>query len=149
MSCFSSAPSKGPLKPWDDPMSYPAIGGITRLKRTTFANFITACGGKKTVIFVPNYGAGDIIHPTEVEGIKLINVTESNKVHYLTPIKKWINPSDCVDMDCDARRKLLIKDLDGSMFGNTGGSIVARSEYQWDGDRSYGLGWSFFLCFLS
>eukprot|EP00794_Sanderia_malayensis_P001202 gene1202-575_t len=70
----------------------------------------TACGGKETTIFVPNAAYGDIMHPTELESISLINVTEANKVGLLQPITKWINPSDCVDMDCDARRKLVIKD---------------------------------------
>eukprot|EP00794_Sanderia_malayensis_P006712 gene6712-7474_t len=140
MASFTSNPSAGPLKPWDNPMSYPAIGGIVRFKRTTFANFVTACGGKETTIFVPNAAYGDIMHPTELESISLINVTEANKVGLLQPITKWINPSDCVDMDCDARRKLVIKDIDGSMFGAAGSSIISKSEYQWGGDRRFGLG---------
>ncbi len=140
MSTFSSFPSKGPFKPWDDPLDNPAIGGIVRFNRTTFANFITACNGKKTVIFMPNGASGDIMHPTEMQAIKYINVTEGNKVHYPKPTLKYVNPADCVDMDCDGLRKLLIKDIDGSAFGTAGGSIVARSEYQWDGDRGFGLG---------
>ena len=140
MSMFSSKPSSAPMMPWDDPMSYPAIGGIVRFTRVTFANFRSACGGKETVIFLPNLGDGDIFHPTELSGIVLHNVTEANKMHHSRPSKKWINPSDCVDMDCDALRKIVIKDIDGSMFGTAGGSVISRSEYQWGGDRSFGLG---------
>ena len=58
------------------------------------------------------------------------------------PIKKWINPADCVDMDCDARRKLLFTDKDGTYFGKAGTSVVPKSEFGWDdvSDRSWGLG---------
>ena len=51
-----------------------------------------------------------------------------------------INPSDCVDMDCDGLKKALLKDLDGSFFGGSGGAIIPESEWEWDGDRRRGLG---------
>ena len=139
VSAFISAATPGPLKPWNKPMSYPAIGGKTTYNRTTFANFIEACG-KKTIIFSTNRANGDISHPTDLQDITLINVTESMKIFITTPTTGWINPSDCVDMDCDELRKIVFKDIDGSFFGTVGGSLVSRSEYQWDGDRRYGLG---------
>lgn len=49
------------------------------------------------------------------------------------------NPSDCVDMDCDAKKKTLLKDLDGSFLGAVG-TVVPQSEYEWDGDPRRGLG---------
>ena len=59
--------------------------------------------------------------------------------------KMWINPSDCVDMDCDARRKVLITDIDGTFFGKAGDTLISKSEFGWSGDgfgtdRSWGLG---------
>jgi len=36
-----------------------------------------------------------------------------------------INPSDCVDMDCDAKKKVLIKDFDGGLLGAPG-AIVSQ-----------------------
>jgi hypothetical protein len=44
-------------------------------------------------------------------------------------------------MDCDGLKKALILDLDGT-FLETGsaGSIVAESEWEWDGDPRRGLG---------
>ncbi|CAG5091675.1 Oidioi.mRNA.OKI2018_I69.PAR.g13192.t1.cds [Oikopleura dioica] len=62
-----------------------------------------------------------------------------------------VNLADCVDMTCDGMRKLLLKDMDGTLTG-TGSetSIISQSEYQWRGvdgffwsdnvDDSYGLG---------
>ena len=43
-------------------------------------------------------------------------------------------------MDCDARRQLLITDLDGSFSGKAGNTIISKAEYQWGGDPGFGLG---------
>lgn len=50
-----------------------------------------------------------------------------------------VNPADCVDMDCDAKKKTLLKDLDGSLLGAVG-AVVPQSEFQWGGDPRRGLG---------
>lgn len=34
-----------------------------------------------------------------------------------------INPSDCVDMECDGKKNILIKDMDGSVLGSPGSII--------------------------
>lgn len=49
------------------------------------------------------------------------------------------NPSDCVDMDCDAKKKTMLKDLDGSFLGSVG-AVVPQSEFEWDGDSRRGVG---------
>jgi hypothetical protein len=44
-------------------------------------------------------------------------------------------------MDCDGKKKSIVKDLDGSFVG--GGrpaTLLPDSAYEWDGDRSRGLG---------
>lgn len=53
-----------------------------------------------------------------------------------------MNPSDCVDMDCDGRRQLLITDIDGSFTGKAGNTIIGKAEYEWGGNPSFGLGMS-------
>lgn len=136
---FISTTTPGPLKPWHEPTANPAIGGRSSFNRTLFANFVKACG-KTTPIFKTNPFNGDASHPMELQAISLINVTEDLKASIQTPTMKWVNPADCVDMDCDGLRKIVIKDIDGSFFGNPGGSLISRSEYQWDGARSFGLG---------
>ena len=50
-----------------------------------------------------------------------------------------INPSDCVDMDCDGLKKVIITDTDGSYFGHQG-TALSISEMFWDGDPRRGLG---------
>ena len=42
-------------------------------------------------------------------------------------------------MDCDGFKKLLIRDLDGSVLGSPG-TLIADAAYQWDGDPRRGLG---------
>lgn len=42
-------------------------------------------------------------------------------------------------MDCDAKKKTLLKDLDGSFLGAEG-SVIPQSEFEWDGDPRRGLG---------
>ena len=43
-------------------------------------------------------------------------------------------------MDCDARRKVLVTDRDGTYFGKKGTTVISKSEYEWDGARVWGLG---------
>ena len=50
-----------------------------------------------------------------------------------------INSADCVDMDCDAMKKALVKDLDGSFLGHIG-AMIPQSEFEWDVNPSRGLG---------
>lgn len=42
-------------------------------------------------------------------------------------------------MDCDAKKKSMLKDLDGSFLG-TVGAVIPFSEYEWNGDRRHGVG---------
>lgn len=56
---------------------------------------------------------------------------------------RWVNPSDCVDMDCDGRRQVLITDIDGSFTGKAGNTIISKAEFEWDGNPSFGLGMVF------
>ena len=62
------------------------------------------------------------------------------QIRYVTPDAKLIDPSNCVDMDCDARRKLMVTDLDGSTFGKAGIIIIPKSEHEWGGEKAFGLG---------
>lgn len=42
-------------------------------------------------------------------------------------------------MVCDAKRKSLLRDMDGSFLGNSG-SVVPQAEYEWNGNRQLGIG---------
>mgnify|MGYP001795108719 CR=1 FL=1 len=68
------------------------------------------------------------------------NTDKQSRVHLSIPSTRWVNPSDCVDMDCDALRQALVKDLDGTLTGYAKGSVISMAEYEWGGNPSFGLG---------
>jgi len=41
-----------------------------------------------------------------------------------------INPADCVDMECDAKKKVIIKDEDGSFLGGVG-TVLPDVSLEW------------------
>jgi len=47
------------------------------------------------------------------------NIDNACRVHVDMPSIGRVNPSDCVDMDCNGMKMVLLKDLDGS-FTATG-----------------------------
>ncbi|XP_048575327.1 fibrocystin-L-like isoform X2 [Nematostella vectensis] len=135
---FVSSPGAGPTLSWEGPMSYPAIYGHTRFQNVAFEHFTVSCD-KRDFAVVPNLWVGDITHPMDTKGITYNNVDTESIIYFITPTTQWINPSDCVDMDCDARRQLLIRDLDGSFSGRAS-TLISKAEYEWDGNPRFGLG---------
>ncbi|XP_024153621.1 PKHD1 like 1, tandem duplicate 1 isoform X2 [Oryzias melastigma] len=136
---FASGHNTAPFKPHHLNMNYNAIKGLMTVRDTTFVNFNDICSGQKDFMFITNPINEDLQHPVQVSGIKMINSNEQNKVFVHRPDVGKANPADCVDMDCDAKKKTLLKDLDGSFLGAVG-SVVPQSEYEWGGDPRRGLG---------
>ena len=103
-------------KPWHDPGSYPAIRGTMYLNSVTFANFGNECGGRNVAIRT-NPAYEDMQMPIIATNISYINVEMSHQVFYDNPSLGKVNPADCVDMPCDAKKKTLIIDNDGTLSG--------------------------------
>lgn len=141
LSSFTSSTGLAPKSSWHGVNSYPAIRGVVRLNDVGFAHFETKCGSD-SVAFTTNPKSPDVFHPVEAQGISLYNV-DNDKLFYIPPSDiKWVNPSDCIDMDCDGAKHVLIKDLDGTLTGVSGGSVISKAEYEWNGDPQRGLGTS-------
>ena len=108
----------------------------------TFAGFTTRCGASSTAIS-SNPDSSDMMHPTISERNFMINVDEDNKIFINRPKLEWVTSEEkarCIDMDCDGGKKILIKD-DGSMTGSGFAStIIAQSDFEWNGDTRRGLG---------
>uniref|UniRef100_A0A8C1B8X1 PKHD1 like 1, tandem duplicate 2 n=1 Tax=Cyprinus carpio carpio TaxID=630221 RepID=A0A8C1B8X1_CYPCA len=136
---FESNHNTGPQKPLTGLMSYNAIAGIMTVSDTTFVGFKSVCTTERNYMFMTNPGNEDLQHPISVERISKINSTEDSLAFIHRPDLSKVNPSDCVDMDCDAKKKTFLKDLDGSFLGAVG-AVVPESEYEWDGDPRHGLG---------
>ena len=128
-------------KPWHFSKSYNAIRGTTYLDRVTFVNYGDECNGFNVALRTnPSYE--DMQMPVISSNINYINVSSSNVVFYDNPSLSKINPSDCVDMPCDAKKKALIIDTDGSLTqSGEASTVVPDNTFEWDGDRSYGQGY--------
>nr|XP_055075131.1 fibrocystin-L-like [Misgurnus anguillicaudatus] len=136
---FESDHNQAPQKPHPGLTSYNAIAGLLTVSDTTFVGFRNVCSTERNYMFMTNPGNEDLQHPISVERISKIDSTEESLAFIHNPDLSKVNPSACVDMDCDAKKKTLLKDLDGSFLGAVG-AVVPYSEYEWNGDPRHGLG---------
>ncbi|XP_068094025.1 fibrocystin-L-like [Hyperolius riggenbachi] len=136
---FASGHNLAPVYPLAGLKNYNAISGLMTVTDTTFVNFRNVCSGEANVIFMTNPENEDLQHPIQVSRITLVGSAEDRKIFIHRPDVTKVTPSACVDMDCDAKKKSLLKDLDGSFLGQIG-AVVPQSEYQWDGDTRDGVG---------
>ncbi|XP_059501744.1 PKHD1 like 1, tandem duplicate 1 isoform X2 [Stegostoma tigrinum] len=136
---FASASNNAPKMPHDSLTTYPAISGRMIVEKTTFVGFKGTCSNELNVMFVTSQMNEDFQHPILVKGITIVDSEEQGKAFIHRPNLGKVNFADCVDMTCDAKKKTLLKDLDGSFLGAVG-AVVPQSEYEWDGDLRYGTG---------
>uniref|UniRef100_A0A3B4U1D6 PKHD1 like 1, tandem duplicate 2 n=1 Tax=Seriola dumerili TaxID=41447 RepID=A0A3B4U1D6_SERDU len=136
---FGSSHNKAPTKPHHGNNNYNAIKGLMTVNDTMFVGFRNVCSGETNFMFMTNPLNEDLQHPVQVSGTQMIDSTEDAQVFIHRPDVSKVNPADCVDMDCDAKKKSLLKDLDGSFLGAVG-AVVPQSEYEWGGDPRRGLG---------
>ncbi|KAI4871505.1 hypothetical protein NFI96_027165, partial [Prochilodus magdalenae] len=136
---FESAQNGAPVKAHNGLMSYNAITGLLTVTDTTFVGFRNVCSSQTNYMFMTSTGNEDLQHPVHVRRITKRDSTEGAQVFIHRPDLSKVNPSDCVDMDCDAKKKTMLTDLDGSFLGAVG-SVVPQSEYEWNGDPRHGLG---------
>ncbi|XP_045661731.1 fibrocystin-L isoform X1 [Ursus americanus] len=136
---FASAHNMAPRKPHAGLMSYNAISGLLDISGSTFVGFKNVCSGETNVIFITNPLNEDLQHPIHVKNIQLVDTTEQSKLFIHRPDISKVNPADCVDMVCDAKRKSFLRDMDGSFLGNSG-SVIPQAEYEWNGNSQFGIG---------
>ena len=78
------------------------------LNSVTFANFGNECESRNVAIRT-NPAYEDMQMPIIASNISYINVAMSHAIFYDKPSLGKINPADCVDMPCDAKKKTLIR----------------------------------------
>ncbi|XP_060584412.1 fibrocystin-L-like isoform X2 [Ruditapes philippinarum] len=141
MAVFTGGKNNCPIKPCFKIMVYNAISGQMRITGVTFVNFKGESNGCKAAFAIATLKKNDDAnHPVLMSSITKQDVDTPYSVLIHRPNVDKINSADCVDMDCDALKKVLLKDLDGSFLGQIG-SVISESEFQWDGeDRRRGLG---------
>ncbi len=140
-SALISGSNGAPFKPWAGCLSYNQLSGVGYYKNVTFGHFgMSKCSEKTRDYAVStNPRMMDAQQPVFVTGTKLVNVANSSKIWIHEPDHSLINPSRCMDMDCDGLKKALITDVDGTLFGEAGASAFSISEDQW-GSQALGLG---------
>uniref|UniRef100_W5KUJ5 PKHD1 like 1, tandem duplicate 2 n=1 Tax=Astyanax mexicanus TaxID=7994 RepID=W5KUJ5_ASTMX len=136
---FESAQNGAPVKAFDGLMSYNAISGLVTVSDTTFVGFKSVCSSQTNFMFLTNPENEDLHHPIYVQRITKSDCTENAQAFIHRPNVGKVNPSDCVDMDCDGKKKSLLVDLDGTLLGSVG-AVVPQSEYEWNGDPRHGVG---------
>ena len=118
-------------------MTYNALDGLMRVVGNSFINFKSNCGSRDYAI-ASSLHNDDGQHPVEISNTQFSNVDIDSKVFIHRPNIAKINPSDCVDMDCDGLKKNLLTDTDGSFLGSPG-TVISQSEWNW-GSQQRGLG---------
>ncbi|CAF0814130.1 unnamed protein product, partial [Brachionus calyciflorus] len=136
-SNFLGGPNGAPGKPFAGLMTWNAVAGRTLFNNLTITNFNEQCGVKNYVIST-NQKNDDAQHPVMFNNTHLYGVENGSKVWIHRPNLNKINIWDCIDMDCDALKKALLNDLDGSFLGDKG-SVIPQSEFAW-GSQQRGLG---------
>ena len=120
-------------------MSYNSLDGLMTVENVTFSDYNVSCDASiRNYVLTDNIGNADGQQPVTFNNIKLNNVDFDSKIFIHRSDTGKINPSDCVDMHCDAQKKCLLSDLDGSFIGYKS-SVIPQSEYMW-GSQSIGLG---------
>ena len=148
---FFSVRGGYPKFPWPAIHGYPAIAGLATISQVSFTNFGLRCGNKKDVAIITSKFSEDANHPVRLDRITFesdgrftagtAGINNNYKLFVHKPDIKRVNPSDCVDMDCDGMKHVILTDTDGS-FTETDSlrTIISMAEFQWDGDRRRSLG---------
>jgi hypothetical protein len=119
-------------------LSYMALNGLMTVENVTFSHFKQQCNGSRAYVLVSNPRNEDGQHEVEFRQISLFEVDYESKVFIHRPDLAKINPTDCIDMNCDGLKKNLLTDLDGT-FLTRPGTVISQSEFEW-GSQSRGLG---------
>ncbi|KAK7468043.1 hypothetical protein BaRGS_00036747 [Batillaria attramentaria] len=137
---FTSGGNKAPEKPFANIMAVNALKGQTRIHDVTFAGFSSVGSGEtesRDYMITTSKGNDDLQHPVYTSGL---NIEDSVDLESYVFYHDKINPSDCVDMDCDAMKKAMVVDEDGSLLGGTGGYVLPNAGFEWNGDPRRGIG---------
>ncbi|XP_072034167.1 fibrocystin-L-like [Amphiura filiformis] len=135
---FASSKNGATFKKFPGVKSYPAVGGLTKIDDVVFSGFGITCS-KRSFMLMTNPASEDFMAAVHIKRIELDDVDDESRFYIHRPNVGSVNPADCVDMDCDAMKKVLIRDLDGSLLGSVG-TVVPQSEFEWGGDPRRGLG---------
>ena len=124
----------------------PSLCGGTVIHNTEFANFSTC---NFAIENSPMNGRGPILHwhddtaDIETKRLTFSSTEEACRVKMHAPppgsaMGDRVQDRTCAQIPCDGKRNTLIRDLDGTLVGGTGGTVVAKSnELRWNSTLRY------------
>jgi len=125
-------------KPWiKTQATYQAVWGRATVLRTSFTKFGEDCkmaGSDITIdqrVIESNPEASDGQHPHMFQEITMDRASRESLLKLHPPKSGWVVLDDCVTMDCDGPKHILLNDVDGTLLDSAlgGGSIISRAEY--------------------
>ncbi|CAF2873113.1 unnamed protein product [Rotaria sp. Silwood2] len=125
-----------PAHPYTSIAVYPNIDGLMSITNVTLAFYNDICSRRDIAIQV-SQNNDDGQHPIVTDHMSVYNTSYSSVIFNGRPNLDRVNPSDCVDMDCDGLKKALLTDTDGTLFGQPS-SVFSQVEYLW-GDQAHGV----------
>jgi len=125
---FMSGVNMAPKHKFNEAASYPALRGSTIIKNVKFVSFVDrdgSCG--KDVALMTNRDSDDGIHPIFTSGLTFLDTPQDNRVFIHRANLGRVNPSDCVDMDCDGLKKVVLQDMDGTLLGSPKATLTSQA----------------------
>ena len=108
---FMGDANRSPIEQWATVWSECQILGRSCLDGNIFAGFGNACGIRSTAIST-NVHSPDHFHTTFSSNNRMLAVDDEFKFYIHRPKLEWVTSEEnarCIDMDCDAAKKVLIK----------------------------------------
>ena len=135
---FPPSDNRFPVKPLDQ-AGGSTLHAETCIINTTFDGFVNKCSDEPMYAFTAHGRHTDSTGIVRfISGNKFIN--NDQKIKLQRPSLGQVNPKVCVDLTCDKHRRTLYIDEDGSITGIRGSSITGYTDFQYNGDKRYGLG---------
>ena len=139
---FRGEKVKFPAKEWHNADINSAMKGETIVYDTEFVGYNRICGSTDSIALT-NPENWDHAFPIRLKSSNIFtNVNVDDAVRYGRPDIKRVNIADCVDLHCDGKKKVMLVDEDGSLFGGTGATMIPESEYEWHGHTKDGVSYA-------
>eukprot|EP00210_Caulerpa_lentillifera_P009344 g8908.t1 len=153
MTSVFDAVSKGyprfpPLHLFNEVKSDSGFGGTALLNNILFRNWtvLDRCGFHNSVI-ATNPSSSDATPVHYLRSLEFERCDEGSLIYMDSPDPVWINPEDCVDMNCTGLWNTAFVDEDGSLISSKG-QIVPNypSVFESDFQCTLKLDWNAYVC---
>ncbi|KFW78964.1 Fibrocystin, partial [Manacus vitellinus] len=130
---FTTAPSRGPENPWHKTGHCPKVLGLMKLKEVTFTGFTKSCYSEdRDVCIMSNADHLGIMPLITAQTSRMLHVNEKDKFYFHPTSVQTSEGTVFPEKKCKGSRKVLFKDLDGSVLDlEPPVSVFPKSEFEW------------------